>query len=142
MQAYYASEAGVFGHYFVHSLTSCGSLNCTYSLLLGRFYFFEDSGTFHLLLRHFMTAFVESNYTSSETLKLTAEIEIWLLESTEGAKVVEFPKTLASDQDVLVDVLTRFALLGVVHKTLNGGDPVSSTLPFHSASLHTTLSCS
>jgi hypothetical protein len=54
-------------------------------------------------------------------------------------KIINFPNTPTKTR--LIDVLTHFAYLTVVHNTLDGGDPVtvSPFLPYHLASLHAPL---
>ena len=140
--AYYANGAGSFqANYFVEGLMTRGLLNCTYGPPLKHFPFFEDASAIYLSLRRFMTSFVESYYKSTEILKLDPEIKSWILQAQTEAHVIDFPKTIHTDREELVDALTHFAFLGVVHSTISGRNPVSisSTLPLHPASLYAPL---
>jgi arachidonate 15-lipoxygenase (second type) / 8-lipoxygenase (S-type) len=141
-EGYYHSGAGAFQpNYFVKQLADRGLVNCTWGPPLKHFPFFEDASAIHRALRQFMTQYVYAYYLSPEILRYDQEVSGWVREAIHKANVIDFPEDASKHREVLIDVLTHMAHLSVVHNVLNGNSPVSisSTLPFHPASLHAPL---
>lgn len=137
---YYNFGAGAWeSNYFVTNLESRGLINCTWGPALSHHPFYEDVSKIYSSLRNFMTVFVESYYQADIILEFDHELQDWIAEG-KLAQIMKFPSSLKSRKH-LIDILTHFAYLTIVHNTLNGGDPVSvsSSLPFHPASLHAPL---
>jgi arachidonate 15-lipoxygenase (second type) / 8-lipoxygenase (S-type) len=142
VEVYYHSGAGAFHqNYFVKQLADRGLVNCTWGPPLKHFPFFEDAAAIHGALRRFMTEYVYAYYLSPEILRYDQEVEGWVHEAIHEANVIDFPEDAMKHREVLIDALTHIAHLSVVHNVLNGKSPVSisSTLPFHPASLHAPL---
>lgn len=138
---YYHYGAGSYqDNYFIKNLESRGLVNCTWGPSLQHFPFHEDVSRIYLSVQQFMKVFVSSYYLSDSIVTFDHELQAWLKEGNEKANIMGWPKKLGARQE-LVDMLTHFAYLTLVHNTLNGGDPVSvsSSLPYHPASLHAPL---
>jgi len=139
---YYHYGAGAYqSNYFITNLESRGLINCTWGPPLQHYPFFEDTSSIYLSLHNFMKTFVESYYPADSIIVFDHELQDWIKEGTKAAKIIDFPDSPIKNRQTLIDMLTHFAYLTVVHNTLNGGDPVSvsSSLPYHPASLHAPL---
>lgn len=141
-ETYKASAGAYQANYLLSNLNSRGLINCTYGPALKSFPYLEDASSIFLAIKRFIASFVASYYASDVLISLDNELQDWMTEATLEALVIDFPPAPISNTTTLADILTHFAFLaGVVHNTLNGGDPVStsSTLPWHPASLHEPL---
>ena len=137
---FYPTVAGPFrSNYFHADLRKRGLLDCTYGPALKDFPFFEDASLILTSIRHFMTTFVQSHYTSEKLLSQDAELQSWVREANNAGLVIDFPPAPLVDESTLVDILTHIAFLtGVSHHVLNSGSPVatSALLPLHPAALY------
>lgn len=137
---YYHFSGGRWSsNYFVNNLESRGLINCTWGPELAHYPFFQDATNIYNSLQSFMTAFVASYYSADSIVAFDNELQDWAAEGKSGI-ILDFPTSFETRAD-LVDTLTHFAYLTIVHNTLNGGDPVSvsASLPYHPASLHAPL---
>jgi len=104
------------------------------------FPYYEDASFIRNAQHDFFNEFVESYYPTEDDLTADVEVQNWFKEVSHGAQVYDFPSTVS--KPVLVDVLTHFAfIVGVVHHSLNSGDPMGSkaSLPFHLNALYAPL---
>jgi len=129
----YNGAAGNFqSNYFLTNLESRNLVGCSFGPALKSFPFYDDAFTIYTAIQNFMTAFVNSYYTSELSIIEDIELLSWIVEANLVAKVKDFP--VFFDTTTLIDVLTHVAYLSsVVHHTLNSkelGD-VTGSLPFH-----------
>lgn len=132
---FYTTSAGLFqANYFRRSLADRGLLGCSYGPPLAHFPFAQDAGAINEAQRQFAKDFVDAYYSSAYQVEQDTELQSWLVEATQSAKVLDFPPAPLRSKRTLIDILTHMAYLtGVNHHTLNTNTPstASGVLPFH-----------
>ena len=140
---HYPLSAGPFqSNYFHQDLVARGLLNCTYGPALASVPFYDDGDVIVASLRRFADAYLRAYYPYESLIFLDTELQNWISEAANGAKVIDFPSSPLVSRDVLLSILTHAAFLtGVSHHALNSGTPASTSgvLPFHPAALYAPL---
>ena len=140
---HYPLSAGVFqSNYFHQDLVARGLVNCTYGPALASVPFYDDGNAIVSSLRRFTDAYLRAYYPRENLIFLDTELQDWISEAANGAKVLDFPPSPLVSWDVLVSILTHAAFLtGVSHHALNSGTPasISGVLPFHPAAFYAPL---
>ncbi|MCJ1431238.1 hypothetical protein MMC27_000589 [Xylographa pallens] len=140
---HYPLSAGPFqSNYFHQDLVARGLVNCTYGPALASVPFYDDGNIIVSSLRRFTDAYLRAYYPRENLIFLDTELQDWISEAANGAKVLDFPASPLVSWDVLVSILTHAAFLtGVSHHALNSGTPASTSgvLPFHPAALYAPL---
>ncbi|MCJ1405413.1 hypothetical protein MMC11_008641 [Xylographa trunciseda] len=140
---HYPLSAGPFqSNYFHQDLVARGLVNCTYGPALTSVPFYDDGNAIVSSLRRFTDAYLHAYYPRENLIFLDTELQNWVSEAANGAKVLDFPPSPLTSRNVLVSILTHAAFLtGVSHHALNSGTPASTSgvLPFHPAALYAPL---
>jgi hypothetical protein len=133
----YHSSAGQFKSSQFHAdLLGHGLLKCSYGPELQSFPFFEDVDPIVSVLQDFATAYVHAYYPSETHLAQDSELQEWIIEALDAAKVLDFVSSPLQSRDVLISILTHMSFLtGVGHHVLNSLTPGASSglLPTHPA---------
>jgi hypothetical protein len=105
--ALYFGDSGKFQtNYFKTDLRTRGLIDSTCGPALKHFPFYEDASAIWDAIHEFMSEFVASYYLSDLDLLADDEIQAWVGEANEVAKVRDFPRVLSS-RVALVGVLTH-----------------------------------
>ncbi|MCJ1388168.1 hypothetical protein MMC18_001013 [Xylographa bjoerkii] len=140
---HYPLSAGPFqSNYFLKDLVARGLVNCTYGPALTSVPFYDDGDAIVSSLRRFTDAYLYAYYPRENLIFLDTELQNWVSEAANGAKVLDFPPSPLASREVLVSILTHATFLtGVSHHALNSGTPASTSgvLPFHPAALYAPL---
>ena len=135
---FYPTEAGpVQSNYIYTNLVNRGLIDCKYGPRLKNFPWQEDAQQIVNALREFATYYVNYYYNKDVYITQDKELQNWVKEANNVAKVIDFPNAINS-RTIIIDILTHMAYLtGVNHHTLNSGALAanSGTLPFHPAAL-------
>lgn len=135
----YFNGSGSFqANYFQTNLEARGLTNASAGPELANFPYYEDASVIYSALHTFMTAFVESYYTSDAVVKADTELQAWAKEANDDAEVIDFPATVTTVAQ-LVDILTHFAhLSSTVHHAINTNQllSLSATFPMHPGALY------
>jgi len=138
----YNSGVGTFqAKYFYTNFSNRSLYQCTFSPELKHFPFFKDALVIHACLTNFITAFINSYYSTDNKPTKDNELQARIAEAV-PAEVIDFPSVPLTERRTLIDILTHLAYLAIaVHHTLNTNDLAESlaTLPFHPASLYSLV---
>ncbi|KAH8651205.1 arachidonate 8-lipoxygenase [Xylariales sp. PMI_506] len=108
---YFNGGAGRFqSNYFETDLTNRGLINPSLGPNIKNFPFYEDAKVLHTAIETFITAFVNSYYSSDAVVAADTEIQNWVAESNGPAKVIDFPSKISS-RDTLIKVLSHINML-------------------------------
>jgi arachidonate 15-lipoxygenase (second type) / 8-lipoxygenase (S-type) len=106
---------------------------------LKHFPFFKDALVIRACLTNFITAFINSYYSTDDKPTKDNELQAWIAEAV-PAEVIDFPSVPLTERRTLIDILTHLAYLAIaVHHTLNDLAEYLATLPFHPASLYSLV---
>ena len=137
---FYPTEAGpVQANYIRQNLASRGLVDCNYGPKLKNFPWQEDAYQIVDALREFATYYVNYYYNKEIYVSQDAELQNWVKEANNVAKVIDFPSAPIVRIGTVIDILTHMAYLtGVNHHTLNSGALAANSgiLPLHPAALY------
>ena len=140
---FYPTEAGpVQANYFHRNLANRGMIDCNYGPKLAHFPWAEDADAIVNALREFTTSFLNYYYYNDHLVWQDEELQAWVSEARNAAKVIDFPAPPVLRRETIIDILTHLAYLtGVNHHTLNSGALAanSGVLPFHPAALYSPV---
>lgn len=139
----YATEAywEHAGHFratqFVRDLADRGLIDCDYGPPLTHFPYYETVAPMVAAIEDFTRVFVDSYYPEESMLGQDHELQHWIIEANEEAKVIDFfPPPLLKGEN-LVSILSHLGFLsGIAHHALNGttvGEALG-VLPLHPSS--------
>lgn len=139
----YPTGAGLFQYsQFGNDLVSRGLVNCTYGPALKTMPFYDTVNPMVNAIREFTTSYVDAYYPSDTLLMHDHELQAWMLEAIEEAKVLDFPSFPLTSRSTLVSILTHIGFLaGIAHHALNGATPGESSgiLPLHPTAFNKPL---
>ena len=139
----YVASAGLFrSSTFDNDLIARGLVNCTYGPPLRTVPFYDTVRPMTLAIRRFTEAYVCTYYPSDTDLVRDYELQEWVLETIDGAQVLDFPPFPMGTRDTLVSILSHIAFLtGIGHHVLNGATPGESSgvLPLHPSAFNKPL---
>jgi hypothetical protein len=85
-------------------------------------------------IEKFVTAYVESFYQSDVLLTHDLEVQDWIVEANDGARVLNFHPSPLTERSQFINILSHFAYLcGVAHHVLNAAilGKAAGILPLH-----------
>ena len=139
----YPVSAGLFRSTdFGNDLVKRGFVNCSYGPALKKMPFYDTVRPMSLAIRDFTEAYVNAYYPSDINLVQDHELQAWVLEAIEGARVLDFPPFPFTTRETLVFVLSHVAFLaGIGHHVLNAATPGESSglLPLHPSAFNKPL---
>ena len=139
----YVVSAGLFrSSAFDNDLIARGLVNCTYGPPLRTMPFYDTVRPMTLAIRRFTEAYIRTYYPSDGHLVRDYELQDWVLETIDGAQVLDFPPFPMTTRDTLVSILSHIAFLtGIGHHVLNGATPGESSgiLPLHPSAFNKPL---
>ena len=139
----YPMHAGLFrSSQFANDLRSRGLVNCTYGPSLKTMPFYDTVHPMAAAIQKFTETYVTTYYPSDALLVQDHEVQAWMLECVEQAKVLDFPPFPLTRREVLVSILSHIAFLaGVGHHVLNAATPGESSgvLPLHPSAFNKPL---
>lgn len=134
------------GHFkatnFYQDLFDRGLVDCTYGPPLTSFPFYETVAPMVEAIEEFTRAFVEAYYPDKTLMDVDNELQDWIIEATEAAKVIDFVPAPMREPEQLISVLSHMAFLaGIAHHALNGAtvSEASGVLPLHPSSFNRPL---
>lgn len=134
------------GHFkatnFYQDLFDRGLVDCTYGPPLTSFPFYETVAPMVEAIEEFTRAFVEAYYPDKTLMDVDNELQDWIIEATEAAKVIDFVPAPMREPEQLISVLSHMAFLaGIAHHALNGATvgEASGVLPLHPSSFNRPL---
>ena len=142
---FYTTHAGHFqASQFAADLLSRGLVNCSYGPALKHMPFYDTVRPMVAAIHDFTSAYVDAYYPSSSLLEHDSELQAWILECHEGARVLDFPSfpLTSNARATLVGILSHVAFLaGISHHALNGATPGESSgvLPLHPSAFNRRL---
>lgn len=139
----YPVFAGLFKSTDFHTdLVSRGLVDCSYGPPLKTMPFYDTVRPMARAIRTFAEAYVHTYYPSDSHLSQDHELQSWILEAHDGARVLDFPQFPLTDRDTLIFILSHVAFLtGIGHHVLNGATPGESSgvLPLHPSAFNQHL---
>jgi len=141
----YTMHAGHFrASQFATDLVSRGLVNSSNGPALKSMPFYDTVSPMVAAIHDFTSAYIDTYYPSPSLLEHDSELQAWILECHEGARVLDFPPypLAASARATLVEILVHIAFLaGISHHALNGATPGESSgvLPLHPSAFNRPL---
>ncbi|PWY93119.1 putative arachidonate 5-lipoxygenase [Aspergillus sclerotioniger CBS 115572] len=134
------------GHFratgFYRDLADRGLVDCSYGPPLRSFPFYDTVAPMVKAIEDFTRVFVESYYPEGSLMGEDHELQAWILEVNEAAKVIDFfPAPLLARTD-LIAIMSHMAFLsGIAHHALNGATvgEALGVLPLHPSSFSQPL---
>ncbi|KAJ6264623.1 hypothetical protein Dda_0772 [Drechslerella dactyloides] len=136
---YSSGYAGdVQNNYFLTNLRRRGLIDSRVGPPLKNFPFHEDALVIYNAIAKFMTAFVNSYYSSDGAVANDPELRAWIAEANGPARAINFPRRLKSRKE-LVLLLTHVAhLVSSSHHAVNTNQLITGagSLPFNPSALY------
>ena len=139
----YPVSAGLFrSSQFANDLAGRGLTDCTYGPPLKTMPFYDTVSPMVAAIRKFTETYVNTYYPSDALLVQDHELQAWMLEAVQEARVLDFPPFPLKEREALISILSHIAFLaGVGHHVLNAATPGESSglLPLHPSAFNRPL---